>query len=138
MRASKCGRRNLDNFSPNDRMQIAVHINGSLTLKPEPLDRPLRAPPNFVVVRPVINNRGVAIGDVGHVDRLINDDHVALGRDNGALEPFVSEIGGLDKGILIGTNVIIAVGPVVNSAAALETRFGRKRRPAYVVVTGSP
>jgi hypothetical protein len=93
LRTTKYRGRHLHNFTPNDRMQIAcVHVRRNLALESQSLDRPLRARPNLVVVGPVVDNHGVAEGDIGHVERLVDDGHVALGRDDGALESLVSKI----------------------------------------------
>ena len=114
--------------------KIDIHISlQSITLNRLATDRT-----HLVVIRSLVHDRRVFISDVGDVGRLINDRHVAFGRQERLLDTRRAEFSGRNEAILVGTDVVIIVRPIVNSGALIETRFGRKRRPADVFVALAP
>ena len=132
-------RGNDDGFAANDRPRFAyVHIDIDLALEPQPLDRLLTARAYFIVARTLIYDRRVVVSDVGDVGRLIDDGHVALGRNHGALRARRAELPCFNEAILLRADVVITVRPIVNAGAAIEARFGRERRPADIVVALAP
>ena len=98
----------------------------------------LRARAQFVVVGPLIYNGRVVVSDVGNVGRLIDDGDVALDWNNCAPSSRRAELSCFDEAILIRSDVVIIVRPIVNAGAAIEARFGRERRPADVLVALAP
>jgi hypothetical protein len=88
--------------------------------------------------RSLVHDGGVVVSDVGDVGRLIDDRHVALGRHDRALNARRAELFRLDEAVLLGADVIIVIGPIMNAGAAIEARFRRQRRPADVVVAFTP
>jgi len=115
-----------------------VDINIDFAFESQALDRLLRLRANFVVARTLVHNRGVVVGDVSDVGRLINDGHVALRRNDRAFEPRRAKLFCFDEAILVRTDVVITVRPIVNAGPAIEARFRRERGPADVVITLAP
>ena len=117
---------NKEHFTTNNRTRFAdVDIHIYFALKSQPLDRLLGARAQFVVARSLIYDRGVAVGDVRNVGRLIDDRDIALARDHAALDPLAAEFFRGDETILVRANIIITVGPIMNAAATIEARFRR-------------
>ena len=86
-----------------------VDINIEFAFESQALDRLLRLGANFVVARTLVHNRGVVVCDVGDVNRLLDDRHVALRRNDRAFEPRRAKLFCLDEAILVRTNVVITV-----------------------------
>jgi hypothetical protein len=51
---------------------------------------------------------------------------------------FRTEVVARDKRILVRTDVVIIVGPIVNAAPPIEARLRRQRRPTDVIFAGAP
>ena len=115
-----------------------VHVNIDFAFESQALDWLLRLRANFIVARTLVHNRGVVVGDVGNVGRLIDDGHVAFGWNDRVLEPRRAKLSCLDEAILVRTNVVITIRPIVNAGAAIETRFRRQRSPTDIVITLAP
>lgn len=115
-----------------------VDVNINFTFDSQALDRLLRLRANFVVARTLVHNRGVVVRDVGDVGRLIDDGHVALGGNDRAFEPRRAKLFCFDKAILVRTDVVITVRPIVDAGRAIEARFRRQRGPTNVVITLAP
>jgi hypothetical protein len=98
----------------------------------------LRLRANFVVARALVHNRGVVVRDVGDVGRLIDDGYVALGRNDRVFEPRRAKLFCFDEAILVRTDVVITVRPIVDAGPAIEARFLWKRGPTDVVTTLAP
>jgi hypothetical protein len=75
------------------------------------------------VIRPFVHDRRIRESDSGNVGGIDHDRDVPLSRNHRAADVFRSEVVARDKGVLVGTNVVIIVGPIVNAAAAIEARF---------------
>src|SRR5439155_14440 len=99
------------------------------------LDRLLRPRANFIVARPLVHNRGVVVRDIGDVGRLIDDGHVARGRNDRVFEPRRAKLFCFDEAILVRTDVVITVRPIVDAGSAIEARFRRQWGPTDVVIT---
>lgn len=93
---------------------------------------------NLVVVRPLIDYSRVRISDVGHIGRFVHDGDVAFGRYDGAPDLLCTEVASAHESVLIGADLVIVVGPIMDAAATIEARFGRQGRPADIVVACSP
>ena len=115
-----------------------VDVNIDFAFESQALDRLLRLRANFVVARALVHNRGVVVRDVRDVGRLIDDGHVALGRNDRVFEPRRAKLFCLDEAILVRTDVIITVRPIVDAGPAIEARFRRQRGPTDVVITLAP
>jgi len=115
-----------------------VDINIEFAFESQALDRLLRLGANFVVARTLVHNRGVVVCDVGDVNRLLDDRHVALRRNDRAFEARRAKLFCFDEAILVRTDVVIAVRPIVDAGPAIEARFRRQRSPADVVITLAP
>jgi hypothetical protein len=125
--AARNQRRGNDNgLTAHNRPRFAhVDINIDFAFESQALDRLLRLRANFVVVRTLVHNRGVVIRDVGDVGRLIDEGHVALGPNDRAFEPRRAKLFCFDKAILVRTDVVITVRPIVDAGPAIEARFRR-------------
>jgi len=98
----------------------------------------MRLRANFVVAWALVHNRGVVVRDVGDVGRLIDDGHVAFGRNDRVFEPRRAKLFCLDEAILVRTDVVITVRPIVDAGSVIEARFWRQRGPTDVVITLAP
>lgn len=138
-RASDDGRRHFNDFSSDNRARVFRRdIDCHVALEPEPFDRLLSSRAEFVVTGAAIHNRGVVVGNVGHVGCLIDDGDVALDRNQRALNALRAEFFCRHETILVRADVVIIIGPILNSGAAIETRFGRERGPTDVIITLAP
>ncbi len=115
-----------------------VGVNIDFAFQSQALDRLLCLRANFVVDRALVHNRGVVVRDVGDVGRLIDDSHVALGRNDRVFEPRCAKLFCLDEAILVRTDIVITIRPIVDASSAIEARFRRQRGPADVVITLAP
>ena len=86
-----------------------VDINIDFAFESQALDRLLRLRANFVVARALVYNRVVVVRDVSDVGRLIDNGHVALGRNDRAFEARRAKLFRLDEAILVRTDVVITV-----------------------------
>ncbi|HZF73161.1 MAG TPA: hypothetical protein VEZ51_07005, partial [Gemmatimonadaceae bacterium] len=121
-------------MTAHNRPRLAhVDVNIDFAFQSQALDRLLRLRANFVVARALVYNRGVVVGDVGNVGRLIDNSHVALGGNNRAFEPRRAKLFCFDEAILVRTDVVITVRPIVDAGSAIEARFRRQRGPTDVV-----
>jgi len=115
-----------------------VDVNIDFAFESQALDRLLRLRANFVVARALVHNRGVVVRDVGDVGRLIDDGHVAFGRNDRVFEPRRAKLFCFDEAILVRTDVVITVRPIVDAGPAIEARFRWQRGPTDVVITLAP
>ena len=115
-----------------------IDINIYFAFESQALDRLLRLRANFVVARTLVHNRGLVVRDVGDVGRLIDDGHVVLGRNERAFEPRRAKLFRFDEAILVRTDVVITVRPIVDAGPAIEACFRRQRGPTDVVITLAP
>ena len=126
-------------MTSHNRPRLAcVDVNIDFAFESQALDRLLRLRANFVVARTLVHNRGVVVGDVGDVGRLSDDGHVALGRNDRVFEARRAKLFCLDEAILVRTDVVITVRPIVDAGSAIETRFRRQRSPTDIVITLAP
>jgi len=147
-----CGARTLG-WPPNrnhwrgDRKHFATHnrsphfhvkIDIDLSLQTQTLDRLLAARAQLPIIRTLVYDRGVVVSNIGNVGCLINDRDVALARHHRALDLLCPEFARWHEAILVGTDVVIVISPIVNAAAAIEARFRRERRPADVFIALAP
>jgi hypothetical protein len=115
-----------------------VDVDIDFAFKSQALDRLLRLRANFVVARALVHNRGVVVRDVGNIGRLIDDGHIALGRNDRVFEPRRAKLFCFDEAILVRPDVVITVRPIVDAGSAIEARFRRQRGPTDVVITLAP
>lgn len=133
------GRGNRNHLAAHDRpAHFHVKIDVNVSLETQTLDRLLTARSQFVIIWSLIYDRRIVVGNVGHVGRLIDDGDVALARHDVALDLFVSKFPRRDEAVLVGANVVIVIGPIMNAAAAIEARFRRQRRPADIFIALAP
>ena len=127
-----------EDFALDDRARdFRSHVQG-LALESQTLDRSLSASAQFVIVRPLVYDRRVVVCDVRDICRLIDDGHVTFGRNDNALNALRSKLICRNETILVRSDVVIIIGPIVNTAAPIEARFWRKRRPTDVIVALAP
>ncbi len=126
-------------MTAHNRPRLAhVDVNIDFAFQSQALDRLLRLRANFVVARALVHNRGVVVRDVGDVGRLIDDGHVALGGNDRAFEPRRAKLFCFDEAILVRTDVVITVRPIVDAGSAIEARFRRQGGPTDVVTALAP
>ncbi|MDB6147369.1 MAG: hypothetical protein JWO45_1033 [Spartobacteria bacterium] len=119
-------------------MCFRLCIEGYLTFQFEVLDWLLRARTQFIVVWALVHDACVGVSDIRHVCSLIDNSDVALGRNDCLFSPSRPKLSGWHETILRRPDVVVTVGPVANTGAPIEARFGRKRRPTYVIITFAP
>ena len=98
----------------------------------------LTARAQFVVVRSLVYDGGVVVSNVGHVRRLVHDGDVAVDRNDRSLDAARSKFIVGDERILVGTDVVIIVRPIVDASTAIEVRLRWKRRPTHILIARSP
>ena len=126
-------------MTAHNRPRLAhVDVNIDFAFESQALDRLLRPRANFIVARPLVHNRGVVVRDIGDVGRLIDDGHVARGRNDRVFEPRRAKLFCFDEAILVRTDVVITVRPIVDAGSAIEARFRRQWGPTDVVITLAP
>ncbi len=115
-----------------------IHVNTEVALQAKALHRLAALRAHFVIVGTFVDHGCVVISDVGDVGRLVNDRHVALRRHNRGLDPLRAEFPGRNEAILVGTDIVIVIRPIVDAGALIESRFRGQRRPADVIVALAP
>src|SRR5262249_46522662 len=139
---NRCGdhrRSHNDGFTPNNRPRLLdrdIDLQVALTSKSLHGLATYRA--HFIVTRTLVHDRRVVVSDVGDVGRLIDDRHIALGWDNRGLDPLRAKFSARNEAILVGTDIVVTVGPIVDAGALIESRFRWQGRPANVIVTLAP
>ena len=114
--------------------KIDIHISlESITLNRFATDRT-----QLVIIRALVYNGRVVVSDVRDVGRLIHDGDIAFGREECLLDTRRAEFATGNEAILIGPDVVIIVGPIVNAGALIESRFRRERRPSDIILALSP
>ena len=84
--SGNCRSVHFDHSSSDDRAWIfRFHVDRDLALEAQTFNRLLTACPQLVVVRALIYNGHIVVSDVRDVCRLIDDSHVAFGRNDGCL-----------------------------------------------------
>lgn len=136
---SDCRSWDLNNFTSYNRTwRFRVHVRGDLTLEAQAFNRLPTACTQLVVAWTLIYDGRVTVSDIGDVCRLIDDRHVALGRNEGCLNATRAKLIRRNETVLVRADVVIIVSPVMNTGAAIKTRFGRQRRPADIIIILAP
>jgi hypothetical protein len=116
----------------------AVAVYFGMTTQPISLHRLLTPRAHLLVVRPLIHDRRIRVGDVGDVRGFIHEGDVALGRNHGAADMLRPEFIPGNKRVLIRADVVITIRPIVDPTPAIEARFRRQWRPADVILARAP
>ncbi|MEY2482158.1 MAG: hypothetical protein QOK24_686 [Verrucomicrobiota bacterium] len=116
----------------------AIAVYFGMTPKPISLHGLLTPRAHLLVVRPLIHDRRIRVGDVGDVRGFIHESDVALGRNHGAAHMLRPEFIPGNKRILIRSDVVITIRPIMDTAPAIEARFRRQRRPADIILARAP
>jgi hypothetical protein len=125
---------NFELAAANSRLPLRIAV----AAQPIALDRPLTARTQFVITRSFVHDRRVREGDPGDVLRLNHDVDVSLDGNHGPANVFGAKIVRSHERVLIRPDVVITVSPILDSAASIEPRFGRQRRPADVILARAP
>jgi hypothetical protein len=131
------GRRNDDGFAAHNGMRISRR-NRSLALQSQALDWCAALRPQFIVARSLVHDDRFVVGNVGDIGRLIHNGDVLLCGDDHARDSLLADFSRRDKTILVWPDVVVVVGPIVDTAGAIEVRFRRQRRPADVLPAFAP
>ncbi len=131
-------RDDLQRFAAHDRTRILFAFDVIFALQPQLLHRTPAASAQLIEVRTFVHDGGVAISDVGHVGRFIDDRDVLLHGNDGALNVFVADVFVRHEDVFAGFDVIIIIGPMFDAGAFFETRFRRQRRPADMLIARAP
>ena len=138
----RCGnhRRGHDHgFALNERpRRFDIHVDIDVPFQTKSLHRLATLRAHLVEVRSFVDDGRVFVSDVGDVGRLIDEGHIAFGREDGGLDSLRAEFSCRNKTILVGTDVVIIIGPIVDAGALIESRFRRQRRPTNVIAALSP
>ena len=125
--------------APNKRPWcFDIHVNTEVAFQAKSLHRLAALRAHFVIIWSLIHDRRVVVSDIGDVGGLIDNGHVALWREDRGLGSLRAEFSCRNKTILIRTDVVIVIGPIVDAGVLIESRFRRQRRPADVIVALSP
>jgi len=125
--------------APNKRPWcFDIHVNTEVAFQAKPLHRLAALRTHFLIVGTFVDHGCVVISDVGDVGRLVNDRYVALRRHNRGLDPLRAQFSGRNEAILVGTDVVIVIRPIVDAGALIESRFRGQRRPTDVIVALAP
>jgi hypothetical protein len=131
------GGRYFKNIAAHHRFRgVAIHLG--LALDTIALDRLPAARAHFLIVRSLVHHHGVVVSNVRHVGRFDHDRDVALHRHHGSLDTPRAKFVAWNKGVMVGADVVIIVGPIPNAVSAIEARFRRQRSPADVIFAGPP
>ena len=115
-----------------------IHVDADVAFQAKSLHRLAALRAHFVIIWSLIHDRRVVVSNVRDVGGLIDDGHIAFRRHNRGLDPLRAEFSGRDKTILVRTDVVIVIGPIVDAGALIESRFRRQGRPADVIVALPP
>ena len=115
-----------------------IDVNTGVAFQAKALHRLAALRAHFVIIRSLIHDRRVVVSNVGDVGRLINNSQVALWRHDRGLDSLRTEFSGRNEGILVRTDVVIVIRPIVDAGALIESRFRGQRRPADVIVALPP
>ena len=115
-----------------------IHVDIDVAFQAKSLHRLASLRAQFLVVGTFVDHGCVVIGNVGDVGRLIDDRHIAFRRQDGGPGSLRAEFSCRNKTILVRTDVVIVIRPIVDAGALIESRFRRQRRPADVIVAFSP
>jgi hypothetical protein len=119
-----CWSGDLNNFpSYNRARRLRVNVRG-LALQPQAFNRLPTAGTQLVVAWTLIYDGPVAVSDIGNVCRLIDDRHIALGRNEGCLDAVRAKLIRRNETVLVRADVVIVVSPVMNTGAPVEARLG--------------
>ena len=139
LRRRNHGRSNYNDFAPHHRPRaLSAKIDSGLTLETQSLNRFATVRPQFVVIRTLVDDGRVAVGDVRNVGGLVDDGQVAFARHNCGRDSLCAKFIHRNERILVGADVVVIVGPVMNAGAPIETRFRRQWRPTDVIVVFAP
>jgi hypothetical protein len=97
-----------------------IHVNTGVAFQAKTLHRLAALRAHFVIIRSLIHDRRVVVSNVGDVGGLINDLHIALRRHDRGLDALRAEFSGRNEGILVWTNVVITIGPIMDAGALIE------------------
>lgn len=100
--------------------------------------RPLAARTQLIVARAFVDDGRVSESDPGHVPGVDDDREVALGRNDRTPDMFGPELSGGNERVLFRPDVVITIGPILDSLPPIETRFRGQRSPADVILVGPP
>ena len=132
-------RGNHDDFSSHHRSRpFSAKVDSGLALDTQSLNWFAAARLRFIIIRTLIDDGRVAVSDVGDVGCLVDDSHVAFARHHGGFDSLRAKFVHWNKRILVGADVVVIVGPVMNAGAPIEARFRRQRRPTDVIVALTP
>lgn len=90
------------------------------------------------IVRTFVHDCRVVVSNVGDIGGLVNDGHVALRRNERGLDPLRAEFSGRNEAILVRTDVVVTIGPIVDAGVLIESGLWRQRRPADIIVALAP
>ena len=124
--------------APNRGLRRFGFLDVVLTLQAHALQRSTAASAQCLVIGSLVDDRGVVVGDVGHVCRFIDDRDIALHRHYRALDILRSDLLVRNEDVLVDINVVIAISPFLDACAPLESRFRRKWGPADMLIARPP
>jgi len=114
------------------------HVDVYVSLQSVALHRFATDRPEFIIIRALVHNRSVVVGNIRNVGRLTNDRDVAFRRKKRLLDARCAEFARGHKAILVRTNVVVAVGPIANAGPLIEASFRRERRPTDIITAFAP
>ena len=93
-------------------------------LEPETLNRLGALSAQLVVAGALIYHDRIVVGDISDVDRLIDNGHVVLRRKDHCSADFGAKLLGRNEGVVLGPDIVIAVGPIPDASLTIELCFG--------------
>ena len=119
-------------------MDSGLRLHIPLPAQTITLDLPRTARAQLVVARAFVHDHRVGEGDPGDVRSFDHDRDVAFRGNDSATDMFRAEIVARDECVLVGAYVVIIVGPILDTAPAIEARLRRQWRPANIIFIGAP
>src|SRR5205085_12247720 len=114
-------------------------VDVGVALHTESLDGPRRIAAQRVVVRSIIVNGGIVVGDVGDVYRLGDVGHVLFWRENALAQDRFADVANIDKIVVGRTDVEVDVHPGRDRLLIpiFARAAWRQRRPTHVIPAGA-
>ena len=126
-------------FAPHFRSRRAPgKIDIRVSLESISLHRFATDRTELIIAWAFVHDGRVVVSDVSDVGRLVDNRHAALRREQRLLHSRRAKFAARDETILVGADVIIIVGPIVNAGVPVESRFRRQWRPTDVIGTLAP
>ena len=130
-------RRNFHDVATHDCSRI-IHLHIGLPFEAQTSDWGLGLRSQLLVTRSFVDDDRVVVRDVRDVRRLINDGEVALLRHDHAFDSLFAELPRGHEDILVGSDVVVTIGPIADTASPIKAGFWRQWCPTNIIGSFAP